>query len=313
MKLSFIYTNTPDLKNLYKYAIYTKHFEFPDEALELPHIESTLWAISETVSQLTQACLHVSCRELGWKERLVTEMGSDPYGFHFTVRVAAVVFGRRKPRKRRPQYRTLKILFPIPLECRRLFPAAKKAPNLPHEAAMWKYYDNNGSFGDACTPFHTLRDLILPLLNAEELTAEMVELNATEWEYVGFHPRWFDNGFNQLTERRRKNEERARKKQEREAAKRAKQEEAKQKRKGQVYFIQQGEDGPIKIGYSTTPEKRLQSLNTASPYPLYLRAVIEGGKKLEQELHERFAAYKMDGEWFSPHEELLQFIAGLRS
>lgn len=70
---------------------------------------------------------------------------------------------------------------------------------------------------------------------------------------------------------------------------------------GFVYFIQQGDDGPIKIGFSDTEtgvELRRRTLQTGNPEPLIVRKVVSGGTSLERELHERFARWRLQGEWF---------------
>ena len=76
-----------------------------------------------------------------------------------------------------------------------------------------------------------------------------------------------------------------------------------------VYFIQSGEEGPIKIG--TTSEdikKRVAGLQTGNPYKLKILKVISGGRELEQEIHERFFDIRMMGEWFYPSQLLLDYI-----
>lgn len=78
-----------------------------------------------------------------------------------------------------------------------------------------------------------------------------------------------------------------------------------------VYFIQQGDAGPIKIGFSRDVDSRLIHLQTASPDPLRLLAKLRGGKKHERKLHATFAAHHQRGEWFRPHEDLLSFIRDL--
>jgi hypothetical protein len=78
-----------------------------------------------------------------------------------------------------------------------------------------------------------------------------------------------------------------------------------------VYFIQAGDDGPIKIGVSRKPKRRIESLRTASPVELRLIAVIVGGEKEEQALHRRFSEDRTHGEWFRPSSDLLAFIAAL--
>lgn len=77
-----------------------------------------------------------------------------------------------------------------------------------------------------------------------------------------------------------------------------------------VYFVRQGESGPVKIGTTALAslDGRLKQLQTGSPYSLQLLGVIEGGDELEERLHERFATCRLEGEWFSASEELVQFV-----
>lgn len=76
-----------------------------------------------------------------------------------------------------------------------------------------------------------------------------------------------------------------------------------------VYFVQMGEGGPIKIGSAADLGKRVSGLDTASPYPLRLLGVLNGGVALEREMHKRFRAHHMRLEWFQPAQALLEFIA----
>lgn len=73
-----------------------------------------------------------------------------------------------------------------------------------------------------------------------------------------------------------------------------------------VYIVQIGEDGPVKIGRSSTValQKRVDALQSASFGQLHVRAVLSGGPELERELHDQFAEYRMRGEWFHPAGEL---------
>ncbi len=77
-----------------------------------------------------------------------------------------------------------------------------------------------------------------------------------------------------------------------------------------VYFLQQGDGGPIKIGIAegTRLDRRLKQLQTASPLPLRLLGIIEGGSDLERRLHEKFAGCRLEGEWFSAAPDLLRFV-----
>lgn len=74
-----------------------------------------------------------------------------------------------------------------------------------------------------------------------------------------------------------------------------------------VYFVQAGENGPIKIGIATNFEIRLRDLNVSNPCEVKVLALIRGNKKQERALHKRFAHLHIKGEWFRPEEELLQF------
>lgn len=79
-----------------------------------------------------------------------------------------------------------------------------------------------------------------------------------------------------------------------------------------LYFIG-GDEGPIKIGVSNDPQRRLKGLQTGYPYPLQILATIEGGAMLEIEYHERFAEHRLHGEWFAPHPDILAEIERLRT
>lgn len=65
-----------------------------------------------------------------------------------------------------------------------------------------------------------------------------------------------------------------------------------------LYFIQAGEDGPIKIGITRNPEVRLANLQVSHFETLHVRAICAGGSELETELHAHFASGRLRGEWF---------------
>lgn len=71
-----------------------------------------------------------------------------------------------------------------------------------------------------------------------------------------------------------------------------------------VYFIG-GPSGPIKIGVSKDPKRRLAGLQTNSPYHLKLLAIAPGGVEEERFLHAKFAHLRLKGEWFKRDPELL--------
>lgn len=67
-----------------------------------------------------------------------------------------------------------------------------------------------------------------------------------------------------------------------------------------IYFIQQGADGPIKIGHTTNPRTRIPTLQTGSPVRLRLLKTIPGGRSRESQIHGQLSGYRLEGEWFSP-------------
>lgn len=83
---------------------------------------------------------------------------------------------------------------------------------------------------------------------------------------------------------------------------------------GHVYFIRPvGMVGPIKIGTTLLPMKRLDKLTHWSPFPLELIGAVTGGHFHETFLHNRFANQHSHKEWFHSSPLLLQTIGRLLS
>jgi len=80
---------------------------------------------------------------------------------------------------------------------------------------------------------------------------------------------------------------------------------------GYVYFIQGVNGGPIKIGYSLNPERRARDLETADR--LIVLACFPGDRYTEHKLHHRFSGLRLNGEWFRPGSELLEFIEEVKA
>lgn len=78
-----------------------------------------------------------------------------------------------------------------------------------------------------------------------------------------------------------------------------------------IYYIQRGEDGPIKIGTSNDPERRLAELQTGSGEPLRLLAVIPGDRSLERQIHSALRDHQGIGEWFKPSPAELEYLQRL--
>lgn len=64
-----------------------------------------------------------------------------------------------------------------------------------------------------------------------------------------------------------------------------------------IYFIKSSDS--VKIGYSRDPAGRLKALQTASPLPLEIIRIMEGGLTTEAWLHEHFSSKRLRGEWFA--------------
>ena len=85
-----------------------------------------------------------------------------------------------------------------------------------------------------------------------------------------------------------------------------------------LYVIQETEPvGRIKIGRARDPEQRLKDLQTGNSRRLRLLATLSAEDDLEFELHERFKAAHVRGEWFDlnpltePGQDILNYIARL--
>jgi len=78
-----------------------------------------------------------------------------------------------------------------------------------------------------------------------------------------------------------------------------------------VYFVQEEDNGLIKIGYSKNPNRRLKSLQINNPRKLNILKVIDGAMCRETYLHHRCSRFNAKGEWFHPHSELIDYIDGL--
>lgn len=76
-----------------------------------------------------------------------------------------------------------------------------------------------------------------------------------------------------------------------------------------VYFVRLASgEGPIKIGCSQQPAKRLADLMCWCPLPLKVLATMPGDYALESKIHRRFATTHSHKEWFHPSAELLSLI-----
>lgn len=76
-----------------------------------------------------------------------------------------------------------------------------------------------------------------------------------------------------------------------------------------IYFIQCGDNGPIKIGYTSDDlQGRIRTLQTNCPYKLELIGRMKGTMEDEKLIHARFLDSRLEGEWFRPSPMILDFI-----
>lgn len=75
-----------------------------------------------------------------------------------------------------------------------------------------------------------------------------------------------------------------------------------------VYFVQVGEEGPIKIGVAGKVDNRVNAIQTSNYQDIRLIGMTPGDEEDERRWHDRFAKHSISGEWFSPHPDLLDAI-----
>lgn len=78
-----------------------------------------------------------------------------------------------------------------------------------------------------------------------------------------------------------------------------------------IYFMQNGEKGPIKIGLTFDVQRRLAQAQTFNYQPITLLGHIPGDQKLETAPQKRFSSYRLSGEWFSYNDELYNLAKGV--
>lgn len=80
-----------------------------------------------------------------------------------------------------------------------------------------------------------------------------------------------------------------------------------------IYFVQDGDGSPIKIGRSVTPQKRIRMLQTGNARRLRVLATAPGSAQRESEIHRRLAAHRVQGEWYHPAPEVFALIAEVQA
>lgn len=78
-----------------------------------------------------------------------------------------------------------------------------------------------------------------------------------------------------------------------------------------LYFIQAADNGPIKIGFASSPETRRNDLQSGNHLLLRLLVAVPGGRRAEELAHAAFVASRIRGEWFRAEPSLLELIRRL--
>jgi DNA-binding XRE family transcriptional regulator len=81
-----------------------------------------------------------------------------------------------------------------------------------------------------------------------------------------------------------------------------------------IYFLQAGKGGPVKIGFTEKKlRERISDIQIGCSEELILLGVVQGDQTQEKHIHQEFAEYALRGEWFSPHEKMLETIVRIAS
>jgi hypothetical protein len=76
-----------------------------------------------------------------------------------------------------------------------------------------------------------------------------------------------------------------------------------------IYFLQEPDGGPIKIGTTIRLSQRVKQLEKEQGVPLRVLGVMDGSYADETALHGRFVRDERGREWFRANTELTAFIA----
>ena len=76
-----------------------------------------------------------------------------------------------------------------------------------------------------------------------------------------------------------------------------------------IYFVQVEEDGPIKIGFTSTPiAQKMAALKGTCPFPIRLLGVIQGDFRAESYIFWVLNRDRIHGEWFHPTDRVTTFV-----
>ncbi len=80
-----------------------------------------------------------------------------------------------------------------------------------------------------------------------------------------------------------------------------------------IYVIEEGLNGPLKIGTTDNLEKRLKTLQGGNSKQLHIIMSFEGDSKLESKIHNDLAEFKIrkKGEWFHRDEKVFSYLKNI--
>lgn len=186
MKISFTFSNKADLSSAIEAEIIKSHFDIPEQALQLPDFKEHVLSIANTIDQLTEGWLFLTCKELNYKNQMISDAKKSDKSIPFNVRTLSISFFRRFwPRN---ESKILTIAYPVPHP---IDPSRVRKPDRRHKTLRsclmgikdfkrleeQEYLDKIRIISDHCLALlHTT-----PPINY-----------AQKWELEGFHPHWWD-------------------------------------------------------------------------------------------------------------------------
>jgi hypothetical protein len=134
------------------------------------------------------------------------------------------------------------------------------------------------------------------------------ENEVRKWSWGKDDPRWIEHNKKKAEQEKAEELKKEAEKLRREVEKQQKlRMEYKKKYPGFIYFIQGSTGGAVKIGYAKDVSIRLKSLQTGYPDTLIILCAVPGSPMNEKFLHNKFSNHKLQGEWFKPVSEILEF------
>ncbi len=215
MKLTFTFSDTADIGTLTRDDLFPVNLELPDESVLLRDCRERILAIAECVGQLTNAVLHISCKELALKHYPIKTEKTEANPIRFSFRILLLRFERLSHNQF--AHRNLKIVMPVstlmPVE---LYTSRsgtrrdrKKAQATVHSTTSgWAREEDQKAYAGT---IDVLATHCLSLLNSEP-PAEGV--NA--WKFAGFNPSKVDNALITASNNRSKRRDQELRKSERE-------------------------------------------------------------------------------------------------